>query len=98
MWKLAIDIIYKFEGLLDAVSSRYNNIVQNIKSQSQKAQNRIMMVLKSEIKKIVEKSLESVEKYMIIKELKQFYIDVKNWLQYNDIKEKLLSTMKSLER
>ena len=98
MWSVAIDTIYKFEGLLDFLSSRYKDIVLNIKSQSQKARNKIIMILKSEIKEIVDKAVESVEKYEIFRQLQQFYLDVRNYLKSFDIKQKLQSSLEILKR
>ena len=93
-----MDIIYTFEALLDTVASRYQQLLQKITSQSRSTRNKILTILKNEVKKIVDGTLESVEKYHFIQEVRHFYYAVKDWLKSNDMKEKVKSVFKILER
>ena len=98
IWKVTMDIIYTFEALLDTVASRYQQLLQKITSQSRSTRNKILTILKNEVKKIVYGTLESMEKYHIIQEVRHFYYAVKDWLKSNDMKEKVKSVFKTLER
>ena len=98
IWKKAKDIIHRFERFLHAVSSRYNNILERIKTQSRATRNKIIMIFKNEIKKIVAETMETMEKFRIIQEIQNFYSDMKDWLKYSEIIENIKSTWDKLKR
>ena len=98
IWKVAKHIIHSFEGFLHTVSSRYNNILEKIKLQSRATRNKIIMIFKNEIEKIADETIQTMEKFRIIQEIKNFYSDVKNWLKYGDMIKNIKITWDRLKR
>ena len=98
IWKVAEDIIHSFDGFLHRVSSRYNDILEKIKSQSRVTRNKIIMIFKNEIKKIADETIQTLEKFRIIQEIKNFYSDLKDWLKYSDMMANVKSTWDKLKR
>ena len=98
IWKVAEDIIHTFQGFLYTVSSRYNTTLEKIKSQSRATRNKMIMIFKNEIKKIAGETLETLEKFRIIQEIKHFYSNMKDWLKYSDMMKNVKNTLDRLKR
>ena len=56
------------------------------------------MIFKNEIEKIADETIQTMEKFRIIQEIKNFYSDVKNWLKYGDMIKNIKITWDRLKR
>ena len=56
------------------------------------------MIFKNEIEKIADETIQTMGKFRIIQEIKNFYSDVKNWLKYGDMIKNIKITWDRLKR
>ena len=56
------------------------------------------MIFKNEIKKIAVKTMENMEKFRIIQEIKNLYSDLSDWLKYSDVMKNVKNTWDKVKR